>query len=153
MMENVTSAFYEMVNYTTALWPLDDNVINSSNHNVRESTMSMIVTPFALAATAGKHHKHAHFDSVSPVTLSTEWSRLTRLIFLTILSVIGSIGNIFMISSVMVEDHLKKAGKEKFFSSFSSFLQKFSLAFFRRSFILLLTFYLLFSYKFQKSST
>lgn len=112
MMENVTSAFVEMVNYTTALWPLDDNVINSSTD--RESTMSMIITPLALAATAGKHHKHAHFESVSAVTLSTEWSRLTRLIFLTILSVIGSIGNIFMISSVMVEDHLKKAGKEKF---------------------------------------
>jgi hypothetical protein len=150
MMENVTSA---LVNYTTsALWSLDDNVINSSGHNDRESTMSMIVTPLALAAAAGKHHKHAHFESVSPVTLSTEWSRLTRLIFLTILSVIGSIGNIFMISSVMVEDHLKKAGKEKFvFLLFLLFFQNYSLAFLRPSF-LLLTFYF-FSYKFQKSST
>ncbi|XP_053665581.1 melatonin receptor type 1B-like [Anopheles marshallii] len=47
---------------------------------------------------------------VSPVTLSTEWPRLARLLLLACLSVVGSIGNVFMISSVMIEDHLKKAG-------------------------------------------
>uniref|UniRef100_A0A182SX34 G-protein coupled receptors family 1 profile domain-containing protein n=1 Tax=Anopheles maculatus TaxID=74869 RepID=A0A182SX34_9DIPT len=46
---------------------------------------------------------------VSPVTLSTEWPRLARLLLLACLSVVGSIGNVFMISSVMIEDHLKKA--------------------------------------------
>uniref|UniRef100_A0AAG5D5N2 G-protein coupled receptors family 1 profile domain-containing protein n=1 Tax=Anopheles atroparvus TaxID=41427 RepID=A0AAG5D5N2_ANOAO len=48
--------------------------------------------------------------NVSPVTLSTEWPRLARLLLLAGLSVVGSIGNVFMISSVMIEDHLKKAG-------------------------------------------
>lgn len=37
---------------------------------------------------------------------------------LACLSVIGSIGNVFMISSVMIEDHLKKAGKH--FKPFSN---------------------------------
>lgn len=49
-------------------------------------------------------------DEVYPVTLAIEWPRLTRLLILSCLAVIGSVGNIFMISSVMVEDHLKKAG-------------------------------------------
>lgn len=49
-------------------------------------------------------------DEVYPVTLAMEWPRLTRLLILSCLAVIGSVGNIFMISSVMVEDHLKKAG-------------------------------------------
>lgn len=50
-------------------------------------------------------------DNFSPVTLSQDWSRLAKLLLISFLSVIGSIGNVFMISSVMVEDHLKKAGK------------------------------------------
>jgi len=48
--------------------------------------------------------------SVSPVTLSADWSRVARLLLLASLAVIGSVGNIFMISSVMIEDHLKKRG-------------------------------------------
>lgn len=55
-------------------------------------------------------HKHVSKD-FSPVTLSMEWSSMTRLLVLSALSVFGSIGNVFMISSVMIEDHLKKAGK------------------------------------------
>lgn len=51
------------------------------------------------------------FDNFSPVTLSPYWSRLAKLLLISFLSVIGSVGNVFMISSVMVEDHLKKAGK------------------------------------------
>lgn len=54
-------------------------------------------------------HRH-HIKDFSPVTLSTEWSSMARLLVLACLSVIGSIGNVFMISSVMIEDHLKKAG-------------------------------------------
>lgn len=50
---------------------------------------------------------------VSPVTLSSEWSRMARLLLISCLSVVGSIGNVFMISSVMIEDHLKKAGKHR----------------------------------------
>lgn len=49
----------------------------------------------------------------SPVTLSPEWSRLSRLLLLSALSIIGSVGNIFMISSVIIEDYLNKAGKLK----------------------------------------
>ncbi|XP_055531912.1 melatonin receptor type 1A-like [Wyeomyia smithii] len=71
----------------------------------------VLITPLALMSKhsgtsgGGKHH-----EDVSPVTLSTEWPRLARLLLLASLSVIGSIGNVFMISSVMIEDHLKKAG-------------------------------------------
>lgn len=50
-------------------------------------------------------------DAVSPVTLSMEWSRVARLLIMIGLSVIGSIGNVYMISSVMIEDHLNKRGK------------------------------------------
>jgi hypothetical protein len=50
-------------------------------------------------------------ESVSPVTLSAEWSRVARLLLIASLAVIGSVGNIFMISSVMIEDHLKKRGR------------------------------------------
>lgn len=51
----------------------------------------------------------------SPVTLATDWPRMARLLVLACLSIIGSIGNVFMISSVMIEDHLKKAGKRHHF--------------------------------------
>nr|XP_029735654.1 melatonin receptor type 1B-like [Aedes albopictus] len=70
------------------------------------------ITPLALMSkhggTSGGASKPQ--EDVSPVTLSTEWPRLARLLLLASLSVIGSIGNVFMISSVMIEDHLKKAG-------------------------------------------
>lgn len=59
---------------------------------------------------SGSSHRH-HIKDFSPVTLSTEWSSMARLLVLACLSVVGSIGNVFMISSVMIEDHLKKAGK------------------------------------------
>lgn len=50
-------------------------------------------------------------ESVSPVTLSSDWSRVARLLLLASLAVIGSVGNVFMISAVMIEDHLKKRGE------------------------------------------
>lgn len=49
-------------------------------------------------------------DKVSPVTLSTEWSRVARLLIMSGLSVIGSVGNGYMISAVIVEEHLSKRG-------------------------------------------
>ena len=118
-MDNITtSLLFEALNYTTTEWPLD-MILNSSNNHQDRDTMALIIEPLALVSKHGKLHHH----STHPVTLSTEWSRLARLIFLTILSVIGSVGNIFMISSVMVEDHLKKAGNTlSFFSIFLSFL-------------------------------
>ncbi|KAK2578781.1 hypothetical protein KPH14_008885 [Odynerus spinipes] len=45
---------------------------------------------------------------VSPVTLSSAWSRVARLLLLASLAVGGSVGNVFMISAVVVEDQLKK---------------------------------------------
>ncbi|XP_067004079.1 alpha-1A adrenergic receptor-like [Anabrus simplex] len=47
----------------------------------------------------------------APATLSaSDWSRVGRLLLLSSLAVIGSVGNVFMISAVMIEDHLKKRG-------------------------------------------
>lgn len=47
---------------------------------------------------------------VSPVTLSSAWSRVARLLLLSSMAVGGSVGNVFMISAVVVEDQLKKRG-------------------------------------------
>lgn len=47
---------------------------------------------------------------VSPVTLSEDWSRVARLLLVVCLAVVGSVGNVYMISAVMIEDHLKKRG-------------------------------------------
>ena len=54
-------------------------------------------------------------ESISPVTLNSDWSRVAKLLLLTALSVTGSVGNVFMISSVMIEDNLKKRGKIPFY--------------------------------------
>ncbi|XP_031772422.1 uncharacterized protein LOC116414379 [Apis florea] len=45
---------------------------------------------------------------ISPVTLSSAWSRVARLLLLASMAVGGSVGNVFMISAVVVEDQLKK---------------------------------------------
>lgn len=47
---------------------------------------------------------------ISPVTLSSAWSRVARLLLLASLAVGGTVGNVFMISAVVVEDQLKKRG-------------------------------------------
>ncbi|XP_039286312.1 melatonin receptor type 1A [Nilaparvata lugens] len=47
---------------------------------------------------------------ISPVTLSSDWSRVARLLLVVGLAVIGSVGNVYMVSAVMIEDHLKKKG-------------------------------------------
>lgn len=64
-----------------------------------------------------KHHYKAHHHHTSmkyeftPVTLNSSWSRLSRLLILSCLSVIGSVGNVFMISSLLIEEYLKRAGE------------------------------------------
>ncbi|KAL1117030.1 hypothetical protein AAG570_004358 [Ranatra chinensis] len=49
-------------------------------------------------------------SAVSPVTLAADWSRVARLLLVAGLAVVGSLGNVYMISAVMIEDHLKKRG-------------------------------------------
>lgn len=57
-------------------------------------------------------------ENVSPVTLSGDWSRVARLLILASLAAVGSIGNVFMISAVMIDDYLRKRGKNQFGKSF-----------------------------------
>lgn len=106
----------------TQLFIDSDHIFNGSSSTTvstfTESTTDadFILTPFALMVKQNHekhhthHHKQHHNEEVSPVTLSNEWSRMARLILLSCLSVVGSVGNVFMISSVMIEDQLKKAG-------------------------------------------
>lgn len=106
-MDNIETSLIGALGYNMTEFPMEikKSEITTQQPEIN-TTLSIIITPLTLSL---KHIRLHHFTH--PVTLSSEWSRLTRLIFLTILSVIGSIGNIFMISAVMVEDHLKKAGK------------------------------------------
>lgn len=107
-MTNITATVLEtLASNSSGGWLIDIGANNSHESD----TLSFIIAPLAAMSRHPKHHS-VHPELVSPVTLSSEWSRLARLISLTILSVIGSVGNIFMISSVMIEDHLKKAGKQ-----------------------------------------
>lgn len=89
----------------------------TSSSTTEESSFNLVTS---LSLTAVKT-----VGDVSPVTLSSEWSRMARLLLISCLSVVGSIGNVFMISSVMIEDHLKKAGKY-FFFCFKMFLNFYS---------------------------
>lgn len=97
---------------TTAQWHLNENstVFGSANET---DTFPMLILPMSVVGRHGKQqHSHSsHPEHFSPVLLSSEWRPLSRLVFLTIMSCIGGVGNIFMISSVMVEDQLKKAGE------------------------------------------
>lgn len=56
------------------------------------------------------NHIYDSDHDISPVTLSSAWSRVARLLLLASMSVGGSVGNVFMISAVVVEDQLKKRG-------------------------------------------
>ncbi|KAL1456696.1 hypothetical protein WDU94_001404 [Cyamophila willieti] len=49
-------------------------------------------------------------ESVDPSTLPYDWNRVARLLITTGLSVLGSVGNGYMVSSVMIEDHLRRRG-------------------------------------------
>lgn len=92
-----------IITATTALAP------SASDGDTDESTIAALVAAGALALSSATT-KMPRFDDVRPVTLSAEWSRMARLLMFSCLSVVGSIGNVFMVSSVMIEDHLKKAG-------------------------------------------
>lgn len=90
------------------------------NNSMMIGSTLQTIAPSVLTATAatsklfptrhGLNRMRPHIKDFSPVTLSTEWPSMAKLLVLACLSVIGSIGNVFMISSVMIEDHLKKAG-------------------------------------------
>lgn len=88
-------------NHTVSSRPLTDAQFDQADSSIVGG---------ALALTALTTKAPARFDDVRPVTLSSEWSRMARLLLISALSVVGSIGNVFMVSSVMIEDHLKKAG-------------------------------------------
>ncbi|XP_049546047.1 melatonin receptor type 1B-like [Anopheles darlingi] len=82
----------------------------SQQHQQQHQQQQLQATGTGTSGGAGGVDGAGGDGDVSPVTLSTEWPRLARLLLLACLSVVGSIGNVFMISSVMIEDHLKKAG-------------------------------------------
>ncbi|XP_050540939.1 melatonin receptor type 1B-B-like [Daktulosphaira vitifoliae] len=83
----------------------DDNNMTDSANNTSTTVIQSI-----LSTTMMSNDPLSDSDAVSPVTLSVEWSRVARLLIMIGLSVIGSIGNVYMISSVMIEDHLNKRG-------------------------------------------
>lgn len=106
--------FNTLLNVTEANtdWPLNDTstMFGSLNEN---DTFSILALPLS-SGRHGKQNSHSfapHPEHFSPVLLSNEWRPLSRLVFLSIMSLIGTAGNIFMISSVMVEEQLKKAGE------------------------------------------
>lgn len=106
-----------MMNNLTAIFDATINQFNYSGEYIHlpetqlESTEELLYLITPLAVKSLKPQSTTAPSFVSPVTLSSEWSRLARLILLSILSVIGSVGNVFMISSPMIVDPLKKAGK------------------------------------------
>uniref|UniRef100_A0A1B6CH00 G-protein coupled receptors family 1 profile domain-containing protein n=1 Tax=Clastoptera arizonana TaxID=38151 RepID=A0A1B6CH00_9HEMI len=55
-------------------------------------------------------HSSINNDGISPVTLSSDWNRVARLLLVVGLAVVGSVGNVYMVSAVMIEEHLKKKG-------------------------------------------
>lgn len=102
----------ESISTTHLLSNENSTVFGSVNET---DTFPMMILPMSVVSgRLGKQQQsHGHHpEHFSPVLLSNQWRPLSRLLFLTIMSVIGSVGNIFMISSVMVEDQLKKAGKQ-----------------------------------------
>lgn len=112
-LNNITQLIALLAHVTAANIANDssDSSTSTSSSNVfiddDTSNDDVVLTAMALAATTTKM---PHFDDVRPVTLSSQWSRMARLLLISSLSVVGSIGNVFMVSSVMIEDHLKKAG-------------------------------------------
>lgn len=85
------------------------HVNNVTNYAINETSTAIVET--VMSTTFVNDGPLVDSDAVSPVTLSMEWSRVARLLIMIGLSVIGSIGNVYMISSVMIEDHLNKRGK------------------------------------------
>lgn len=105
-LNNVTHIIAQLAGEISA----DANHIStttSTGEDVDGTIASFMAGALALSSATTKMPR---FDDVRPVTLSAEWSRMARLLLFSCLSVVGSIGNVFMVSSVMIEDHLKKAG-------------------------------------------
>ncbi|XP_017889705.1 histamine H2 receptor-like isoform X2 [Ceratina calcarata] len=81
--------------------------------NATATYASATSTLTAIIATESEMRMEDPLDAdldISPVTLSSTWSRVGRLLLLTSMSVAGSVGNVFMISAIVVEDQLKKRG-------------------------------------------
>ncbi|XP_050432563.1 histamine H2 receptor-like [Adelges cooleyi] len=89
---------------------LDDYNATDTAVNDTSTLFTTAIVESVLSTTMMTDGPLADSDAVSPVTLSMEWSRVARLLIMIGLSVIGSIGNVYMISSVMIEDHLNKRG-------------------------------------------
>lgn len=76
-----------------------------------QNALSLVSASDSLRRLSPHHNPNHTKAEFSPVTLSPEWSRMSRLLLLSALSILGSVGNIFMISSVVIEDYLKRPGK------------------------------------------
>lgn len=118
-MEVSTMALHLLSN-SSSLIPATTTAISIVAPTTISTTTTTFTMPFLVTSMSHRnlhilnkasHSTKHHIKDFSPVTLSTEWSSMARLLVLACLSVIGSIGNVFMISSVMIEDHLKKAGE------------------------------------------
>ncbi|KFB48769.1 alpha-1A adrenergic receptor-like protein [Anopheles sinensis] len=132
-MENLTS---ELSNVTVGLAGTESYPIAVTAGQLAGAVMSTLLAQLVTAATTTTAQQQTtttptardrngtpyavtdepeHFLGPGPAGSSQSnlwfWPRLARLLLLAGLSVVGSIGNVFMISSVMIEDHLKKAGK------------------------------------------
>lgn len=117
-MEVSTMAF--LLSNSSSLVPATATAISIVAPTTISTTTTTFTVPFLVTSMSHRNlhiinkassTRHHIIKDFSPVTLNTEWSSMARLLILACLSVIGSIGNVFMISSVMIEDHLKKAGK------------------------------------------
>lgn len=93
---------------TTTTLHSELNGTTSFEELLLQNTLALVSSANNRKAPSPNSLQNAEF---SPVTLSPEWSRMSRLLLLSALGVLGSVGNIFMISSVVIEDYLKKPGK------------------------------------------
>ncbi|XP_070170020.1 melatonin receptor type 1B isoform X4 [Polyergus mexicanus] len=79
-------------------------------YNVATSTVASVISVQSEIESNKALNGVIDANYVSPVTLSSAWSRVARLLLLASLAVGGSVGNVFMISAVVVEDQLNKRG-------------------------------------------
>jgi len=82
---------------------------NSATSTWQQNMVNLLESERLSKAISGNMSNDSDLD-VSPVTLSSAWSRVARLLLLSSLAVGGSVGNVFMISAVVVEDQLNKRG-------------------------------------------
>lgn len=93
-------------------------LFSSSRMNATTYTSSTLAGIMGLESRMDKAGSVDSDLDISPVTLSSAWSRVARLLLLASMAVGGSVGNVFMISAVVVEDQLKKRGNETIHFSF-----------------------------------